>query len=115
MVTTSKKFKAHDEENSAKTGDTGPDRRDAPAVEGQAVARGRDRRAGEVTSHDPAGVDGQGRGQLGREARPGDPRARRHGPPLRRLGDTVVVAVKDALPNGTVKKSDVAKAVVVRT
>lgn len=31
------------------------------------------------------------------------------------LGDIVVVAVKDALPNGTVKKSDVAKAVVVRT
>ena len=28
------------------------------------------------------------------------------------LGDRVVVAVKDALPNGTVKKSDVAKAVV---
>ena len=31
------------------------------------------------------------------------------------LGDLVIVAVKDALPNGTVKKSDVAKAVVVRT
>ena len=31
------------------------------------------------------------------------------------LGDLVVIAVKDALPNGTVKKSDVAKAVVVRT
>ncbi len=31
------------------------------------------------------------------------------------LGDKVVVAIKDALPNGTVKKSDVAKAVVVRT
>ena len=31
------------------------------------------------------------------------------------LGDIVIVAVKDALPNGTVKKSDVAKAVVVRT
>jgi large subunit ribosomal protein L14 len=31
------------------------------------------------------------------------------------LGDTVVIAVKDALPNGTVKKSEVAKAVVVRT
>ena len=31
------------------------------------------------------------------------------------LGDLVVVAVKDALPNGTVKKSDVARAVVVRT
>ena len=32
-----------------------------------------------------------------------------------RLGDVVVIAVKDALPNGTVKKSEVAKAVVVRT
>ena len=31
------------------------------------------------------------------------------------LGDTVIAAVKDALPNGTVKKSDVARAVVVRT
>jgi large subunit ribosomal protein L14 len=31
------------------------------------------------------------------------------------LGDLVVIAVKDALPNGTVKKSEVAKAVVVRT
>lgn len=32
-----------------------------------------------------------------------------------RIGDTVVVAVKDALPDGTVKKGDVARAVVVRT
>ncbi|HET7273574.1 MAG TPA: 50S ribosomal protein L14 [Longimicrobiaceae bacterium] len=32
-----------------------------------------------------------------------------------RIGDTVVVAVKDALPDGTVKKGEVAKAVVVRT
>jgi large subunit ribosomal protein L14 len=31
------------------------------------------------------------------------------------LGDLVIVAVKDALPNGTVKKSEVARAVVVRT
>ena len=31
------------------------------------------------------------------------------------LGDTVVVAVKDALPNGTVKNHEVAKAVIVRT
>ena len=31
------------------------------------------------------------------------------------IGDRVIVAVKDALPNGTVKKSDVARAVVVRT
>ncbi len=32
-----------------------------------------------------------------------------------RLGDIVIVAVKNALPNGAVKKSDVARAVVVRT
>jgi large subunit ribosomal protein L14 len=31
------------------------------------------------------------------------------------LGDLVIVAVKDALPNGTVKKSEVARAVVGRT
>ena len=31
------------------------------------------------------------------------------------LGDVLIVAVKNALPNGTVKKSDVARAVVVRT
>jgi large subunit ribosomal protein L14 len=32
-----------------------------------------------------------------------------------RIGDKVVVAVKEALPDGTVKKGTVAKAVVVRT
>lgn len=31
------------------------------------------------------------------------------------VGDIVVVTVKDALPDGAVKKSDVAKAVIVRT
>ena len=31
------------------------------------------------------------------------------------LGDTVIVAVKNALPNGTVKKAEVARAVVVHT
>ena len=32
-----------------------------------------------------------------------------------RLGDIVVVNVRDALPDGTVKKSEVAKVVIVRT
>ncbi len=32
-----------------------------------------------------------------------------------RIGDIIVVTVKDAVPGGTVKKSDVCKAVVVRT
>ena len=31
------------------------------------------------------------------------------------LGDIVVVAIKDALPTGTAKKGEVAKAVIVRT
>jgi large subunit ribosomal protein L14 len=31
------------------------------------------------------------------------------------LGDVVVVAIKDALPTGTVKKGEVARAVIVRT
>ena len=31
------------------------------------------------------------------------------------VGDVIVGVVKDALPNGTVKKSDVVKAVIVRT
>lgn len=32
-----------------------------------------------------------------------------------RVGDVIVVTVKEAIPNGTVKKGDVVKAVVVRT
>ena len=32
-----------------------------------------------------------------------------------RIGDIVVVAVKEAIPGGTVKKSEVCKAVIVRT
>ncbi len=31
------------------------------------------------------------------------------------VGDVIIVAVKDAIPGGTVKKGDVARAVVVRT
>lgn len=32
-----------------------------------------------------------------------------------RVGDVIIVTIKDALPDGTLKKGDVAKAVVVRT
>ncbi len=32
-----------------------------------------------------------------------------------RVGDVIVVTVKDAIPGGTVKKSDICRAVVVRT
>ena len=70
MMTRTKRLKAHDEENSAKAGDTVRIIGDPPAVEGQAVARGRDRRARALREddyHDPTGIDGQGRGQFGRE------------------------------------------------
>jgi large subunit ribosomal protein L14 len=32
-----------------------------------------------------------------------------------RIGDVIVVTIKDALPNGPIKKGEVAKAVIVRT
>jgi large subunit ribosomal protein L14 len=32
-----------------------------------------------------------------------------------RIGDVIVVTIKDALPNGAVKKGEVARAVIVRT
>jgi large subunit ribosomal protein L14 len=32
-----------------------------------------------------------------------------------RIGDIIVVSIKDALPGGTVKKGDVARAVIIRT
>jgi small subunit ribosomal protein S17 len=67
MVTRTRRVKAHDEENTAKTGDT------------VRIAETR-----------PLSKD-------------------------KRWRVVVIVAVKNALPNGTVKKSDVARAVVVRT
>jgi large subunit ribosomal protein L14 len=32
-----------------------------------------------------------------------------------RVGDVIIVAIKDAIPGGAIKKSDICKAVVVRT
>jgi len=49
-----------------------------------------------------------------RQARPVHQGAGRASQALRRLGDIVVVSIKDAIPGAAVKKGDVAKAVVVR-
>lgn len=38
-----------------------------------------------------------------------------HGKKYARIGDKVVVSVKQAIPNGAVKKGDVSSAVIVRT
>lgn len=38
-----------------------------------------------------------------------------HGKKYARIGDVIVASVKSAIPNGTVKKGEVVKAVIVRT
>src|SRR3972149_5714082 len=88
MVKRSVKVKAHDEANDAKTGD-------GAMIQQESMVRVADN-------------SGAKRALVIRVL--GGTRRRYAG-----LGDTVIVAVKDALPNGTVKKSDVARAVVVRT
>ena len=87
MVTRTRRLKAHDEENSAKVGDT------VRIVETRPLSKDN---SGAKTALVIRVLGGTRRRYAG-------------------LGDIVVVAVKNALPNGTVKKSDVAKAVVVRT
>ena len=84
MVTRTKRLKAHDEENSAKVGDT------VRIVETRPLSKDKRWRVVEIvrartvreTDHDPAGIDGEGRGQLGREDGARDPRPRRHPPAL---------------------------------
>ena len=69
MVTRTKRLKAHDEENSAKAGDT------VRIMETRPLSKDKRWRVVEIveartvreTDHDPAGIDGQGRGQLGRQ------------------------------------------------
>ena len=118
MITRTKRLKAHDEENSAKVGRSRAHHGDPPAVEGQAVARGRDRRT-RALNGGPAMIQQESIVKVADNS--GAKRAlviRVLGGTRRRyagLGERVIVAVKDALPNGTVKKSDVARAVVVRT
>ena len=69
MVTRTKRLKAHDEENAAKTGDT------VRIMETRPLSKDKRWRVVEIVeratlrrrAHDPAGIDGQGRGQLGRQ------------------------------------------------
>ena len=100
MVTRTKRLKAHDEENSAKTGRHGAHHGDPPAVEGQAVACGRDRRARALTENSMIQQESMVKVADNSGAKTalvirvlGGTRRRYAG-----LGDTVIVAVKDALP-----------------
>jgi large subunit ribosomal protein L14 len=117
MVTRTRKLKAHDEENSAKLGDT------VRIMETRPLSKDKRWRVVEIVerarSGDTAMIQQESVVKVADNS--GAKRAlviRVLGGTRRRyagLGDRVIVAVKDALPNGTVKKSDVAKAVVVRT
>ena len=119
MVTRTKRLKAHDEENDGQDRRHRADHGDAAAVEGQAVARGRNRRPRAITTRDRPMIQQESMVKVADNSGAktalvirvlGGTRRRYAG-----LGDVVIVAVKNALPNGTVKKSEVARAVVVRT
>ena len=117
MVTRTKRLKAHDEENSAKVGDTvrivetRPLSKDKRWRVVEIVNRAREGRPPMIQQESMVKVADNSGAKTALVIRVlGGTRRRYAG-----LGDIVVVAVKNALPNGTVKKSDVAKAVVVRT
>src|SRR5688500_15640615 len=117
MVTRTKRVTAHDEENTAKTGDTGRIMETRPLAKAKrwrlvdVVARAREGRDATLQQESVVkGADNSGAKTALVIRVLGGTRRRYAG-----LGDTVIVAVKNALPNGTVKKSDVARAVVVRT
>ena len=117
MITRSKNIKAHDEENTAKAGDL------VRIAETRPLSKDKRWRLVEIVerarSGDPEMIQQDSMVKVADNS--GAKRAlviRVLGGTRRRyagLGDKVIVAVKDALPNGTVKKSEVAKAVIVRT
>src|SRR4026207_84078 len=117
MVRRTKKLKAHDEQNEAKTGDT------VRIMETRPLSKDKRWRVVEIVERARQGSPPMIHpGSMGTGADNTGPRTaqviRVLGGTRRRyagLGDIVIVAVKNALPNGTVKKSEVARGVVVRT
>src|SRR5205085_11752209 len=87
-------------------------RRDASALLDEALARGRDRRGGEVIQQESRlrVADNTGAGELLCIRVMGGSKRR-----YARVGDIIVGTVKAATPQGQVKKGDVVRAVVVRT
>ena len=114
VIRMSKKLKAHDEEQRESRRRSRAHRGDPPDVEGEALA-------------DPQGSEPrvlamiQPRSMLDVADNSGAKKVqciRVMGGANKRyasLGDTVIVAIKEAVPDGTVKKGEVARAVVVRT
>src|SRR5688500_2440721 len=117
MVRRTKKLKAHDEQNEAKTGDTvrimetRPLSKDKRWRVVEIIERARERRRPVIQQESVVKVADNSGAKTALVIRVLGGTRRRYAT----LGDVVIVAVKNALPNGTVKKSDVARAVVVRT
>src|ERR1700693_1507467 len=117
MVRRTKKLKAHDEQNEAKTGDTvrimetRPLSKDKRWRVVEIIERARKRRRTVIQQESVVKVADNSGAKTALVIRVLGGTRRRYAT----LGDVVIVAVKNALPNGTVKKSDVARAVVVRT
>jgi len=121
QIVRTKQVAAHDDKG-AKAGDTVRIVETRRAVQDQAVARGRNRRAREVAAGTRRGGPWCSRNRFSRSR---TTRARERalvirvlGGSKRRyagLGDIVVVTIKDAIPTGQVKRAKVVKAVIVRT
>ena len=111
IMRTSIKLHAHDESNDAGTGDT------VRIQECRPMSRSKRWRLSKCWSapSDPERDTPEGRRQHRRPRDPLHPRAGRLPPPLRGRGDVITATVKQANPQGSVKKGEVVKAVVVRT
>ena len=103
---------AHDQENQSKVGDVVRIVETRPLSQDEALAGGRDRRGGEVIQVETRlrVADNTGARVLLCIRIKGGSRRRYAG-----VGDIIVGTVKQATPNGTVRKGEVVTAVVVRT
>ena len=114
VIRMSKKLKAHDETNESRVGDRGAHRGDPPDVEGEALADPQGSEPRVLAMIQPRSMldvaDNSGAKKVQCIQVMGGANKR-----YASLGDTVIVAVKEAVPDGTVKKGEVARAVVVRT
>ena len=112
VVRSTVKFHAHDEANTAGVGDTVRIVETRPLVEDQALAARRDRREGQVIQQESRlkVADNTGARELLCIRVAGGSKRR-----YARVGDIITATVKTAAPQGTVKKGEVVKAVVVRT
>ena len=113
IMRTSSKIHAHDERNDAGTGDTVRVDRVPPDVAHQALAPHRRAREGEVVIQNETRLkvaDNTGAREILCIRVMGGSRRRYAG-----VGDIITATVKQANPQGSVKKGEVVKAVVVRT